>query len=172
MSIPIWQFAPQQATPAELRLLTAAAGEHTYAVSDYDHPRSRRTADQLANKGLVILDAGRAAGWEPGMWQATLTVNGWNTLWRANGDRHVPGCGGQWLPTGVCEGCRARRRLDEPAFETYIEHASPSERTFLTARASLYCDEHGYARQDEWSTDKTCRRQDGSPRHQRSFIRL
>lgn len=172
MSIPIWQFAPQTATPAGLALLTDAAANSSYSVSDYDHPRSRQTANRLATKGLVILTAGRAAGWEPGMWMAHLTVNGWNTMWRANGDRHDPGCGGEWHPNGTCTGCFEKRRLDEQAFEAYIEATDADERAFLTSHSALFCDEHGYARQSEWSTDKTCRRTDTSPAHQRSFIRL
>ena len=44
-STPIWQFAPQQVTPAELALLTDAATSGTFSVSDFDHPRSRRTAN-------------------------------------------------------------------------------------------------------------------------------
>lgn len=172
MSVPIWQFAPQQVTAAELALLTDAATEGSYSVSDYDHPKSRRTANQLAAKGLVTLSAGREAGWEPGMWMATLTVNGWNAMWRANGDRHLPGCGGNWRKDGTCDGCSEKRRLDETAFEDYLETTDEDEAKFLSTHSRLWCDEHGYARQSEWTTDKTCRRTDSSPSHQRPFIRL
>lgn len=172
MSIPIWQFAPQSVTPAELTLLMHAAAEPTFSISDYDHPRSRRTANRLAAKGLVTLAAGAAAGWEPGMWMATLTVNGWNAMWRANGDRHTPGCGGQWQKDGTCDGCSEKRRLDEPAFEEYLEATDDEERVFLSNRSRLWCDEHGYARESEWTTDKTCRRTDASPAHQLPFVRL
>lgn len=172
MSIPIWQFAAQDVTKAELALLMDAAADDNYSVSDYDHPRGRRTAGQLARKGLVVLTAGRAAGWEPNMWQATLTVNGWNAMWRANGDRHIVGCGGTWQKDGTCDGCGELRRLDDPAFDDYIDATTPDERAFLTGHTKLWCDEHGYAREREWSTDKTCRRSDGSSRHERPFVRL
>ena len=172
MSIPIYQFAPQQVTPAELAMLMFAAENPALSVSDDDHPRGRRTANQLARKGLIHLSAGRAAGWDPGMWMGTLTVNGWNAMWRANGDRHTPGCGGAWQKDGLCDGCGERRRLDEDAFEEYIEATDSEERAFLTSHGRLFCDEHGYARQRDWTTDKTCRGPNASPTHSTIFTRV
>ena len=172
MSTPIWQFAPQKVTAAELDLLMFAANDDNFSVSDYDHPRSRRTAGQLARKGLVTLSAGRAAGWEPDMWQAILTVNGWNAMWRANDNRHIVGCGGTWQKDGTCDGCSELRRLDEPAFAEYLDATDADERAFLTNHTKLWCDEHGFARQSEWTTDKVCRRKDGSSIHQGPFTRL
>lgn len=172
MSIPVWQFGPQTVTPAELQLLMDAATDPALSVSDDDHPRSRRTAGQLARKGLVTLSAGASAGWGPGMWMATLTVNGWNAMWRKNGNRHEPGCGGSWQKDGTCVGCGERRRLDENAFEDYIEATTDEERAYLTGHSRLFCDEHGYARQRDWTTDKICRGANPSPTHSPIFIRL
>lgn len=172
MMVEVWKYAPQSVTAAELALLVDAAADPAFSVSDYDHPRSRRTAGQLARKGLVFLVAGAEAGWERSMWQATLTVNGWNAMWRAHGDRHSDGCGGAWQKDGTCDGCSALRRLDEDAFEDYIEATTEEERKYLQGHSRLFCDEHGYARQRHWTTDKTCRQGQQSPRHEAPFTRL
>lgn len=167
----LWSLMPQRVTPAEKTLLHDAAMSPDESVSDQTHPHARRAANSLARKRLVRLQVGAEAGWEKDMWVATLTAPGWNALWRANGDRHEPGCGGEWLPEGFCGGCGAHRVLDVVAFDTYVEHADADERAFLTGHGRLWCDEHGFARQAQWSTDKTCR-QPGSPYHERSFHRV
>lgn len=166
-----WAIATPRLTPSEAALLAGAAAERESSVSDLSHPTRRRTARGLASKGAVILQEGETAGWEPQMWVATITCVGWNALWEHHGGRHEPGCGGRWLPTGVCERCGAKRRLDAAAFDTYLLSADHEERAFLTSRTRLWCDEHGFARASEWTTDKTCRLA-GSPYHERAFIRV
>lgn len=168
---PLYLLPRQSVTPAEAAMLEYAARDGAFAVSDGSHPRQRRTANQLARKGLLTVVAGAEAGWDRGMWQGTITCPGFNALYEARGNRHVDGCGGLWQPDGTCDGCRVLRRLDEEAFEQLLA-ANAEEARFLGSRARLWCDEHGYARSADWTTDKTCRRPGGSPVHELGFIRV
>lgn len=169
--IPIYDLPAVPVSTAELSLLTDAARGEDWSVSNESHPTRRRTARVLARKGLFTLLEGASTGWEPDMWAAALTCPGWNTIWRANGERHVPGCGSDWLPDGSCSGCGIVRRLDAEAFDEYLEATTSVERAFLSQRTRLWCDEHGFARDAQWTTTKTCG-QAGSPYHERNFFRV
>ncbi|SDH42526.1 hypothetical protein [Microbacterium sp. 77mftsu3.1] len=171
MSHELSSLLPQRVTPGELELLTYAAFSPDEAVADDTHSHAVRAARSLARKGLVKLLAGAAAGWEPGVWMATLTCPGWNALWRANGDKHEPGCGMSWLPEGICGGCGAERPLDAAAWDAYALTLPDAERARAATGSKLWCDEHGYIRPENWTTDKTCR-QAGSPRHERILTRV
>jgi hypothetical protein len=163
-------MGPVEVTVAELRILADAAADPVQCVSDMTHKTRLRTVRVLARNGLLLLLQGAEAGWDADMWAAPLTCPGWNALWRAHGDRHVDGCGGLFTAAGFCDGCGALRRLDAAAFDAYLVEADNEERAFLTNRAQLWCDEHGFARQEQWTTDKTCRLP-GSPYHEAGFIR-
>lgn len=155
-------------TPAEVVILREAMRDVDLSVSNETHKTRRATVNRLARRGLVKLFAGASAGWEPDMWAATPTAAGKASLWLALGG-HI--CGATWSSLGVCTGCGAKRELDYDAFEEYIANTTEEERTFLTSRGRLYCDEHGFARQEHWTTAKTCPLS-GSPYHDRGYFRL
>ena len=119
---------------------------------------------KLAHRGLVRYLNSDQGGWPAGMWAAYPTCNGFNAMWRHAGDTHVERCSAPWNPDGTCTGCRARRLLDLPAYETYIAALPPQDRTEELAVSALWCAEHGYLRRLDVTTQKTCRFT-GSPLH-------
>jgi hypothetical protein len=152
-------------------MLMDAAESPDRSVSDATHKTRRRTANALARKGLLTVMSGPETGWEPDMWAGVITAPGWNAVYRAHDDRHTPGCGGQWKPDGTCTGCRQLRQLDIEAWDVFLEATGDDERKFLEHRARLWCNEHGFARMADWTTDKTCRREGASPYHEQGYIR-
>jgi len=159
-------LAPQDITGAEARWLTRAVDSDSAMYGD-GRSAARDHARRLASRGLVTWLDWREAGWEPGMWGATVTCPGFNALWRHNGDRHTPGCGGRWLADGTCDGCATLRRLDLDAWETFRLATAED-----VDRSALWCDEHGYLRRSQWRTTKTCGLSGGSSQHDGGLQRV
>ena len=126
---------------------------------------------KLAGRGLVRYLNSDQGRWPAGMWAAYPTCNGLNAMWRHAGDTHVAGCAAPWKPDGTCTGCRDRRLLDLPAYETYIAALPPQDRTNELAVSALWCAEHGYLRRADVTTQKLCSFT-GSPLHDGQLNRV
>lgn len=152
-----WQTPPVEISPAEARLLLAAATSRDFAVyGARTSTPAARTARSLRAKRCVRYIVGRQNGWESGMWAAYPICAGWNALWRHHQDRHIDGCGQPWLPSGDCSGCSARRRLDLHAWDRRLETLTGEQLRRETGRTLLWCAEHGYVRADDVTTAKVC----------------
>ena len=125
----------------------------------------------LGSMGLMRFLEGADGGRAKGTWIAYLTCNGFNALWRYAGDTHVDGCGGQWTANGTCASCHQRRRLDLPAYRSYLDAMSAGERRDERSTAALWCVEHGYLCRGEITTTKICRLP-GTPLHDGGLDRV
>lgn len=148
-----------------------AQSPHRMIGSTSDRTPVARRARDLARRGLAQYISGARGGWSPGTWGAYPTCNGFNAMWRHAGDTHVDGCGSPWSSTGICTGCRTRRLLDLPAYEQYLKALPEDARHNETRTSALWCIEHGYIRQADATTQKTCPRT-GSPLHDGGLNRV
>ena len=123
-----------------------------------------RRCRRLAQKGLAQYLASAQGGWPAGMWAAYPTCNGLNAMWRHAGDTHVGDCGARWRPDGTCSMCNAKRLLDLPAYERYLAALPGPDREIALSVSALWCNEHGYLRRPDITTQKLCRFS-GSPLH-------
>ena len=144
-----------------------------YSSPGHRNPTQRHLR-ALDGMGLVEFIGWRAGGWDRGMWAARLTVLGKNVAYRGlagtGPDTHV-GCGGAWLPSGGCTGCRNERDLDREAYEDWLDALDPQARRREQHGPRLFCIEHGFLRQKHVRTDKTCG-QPGTPLHDGGLLRL
>ena len=166
-----YRLARQSVNVAEARWLHAAVQSGGVAYGD-GPGAARRHALALHDRLLVRYLAAQESGWALGMWGAVVLATGYNALWQARGDTHTPGCGSPWAPDGTCTGCRVLRRLDVDAYTQFRDITG--DRDPVTGQAGqsvLWCDEHGYLRRTQWTTDKTCRAS-GSPLHEVNMMRL
>lgn len=154
----------------DLLMLLAQAPDRMIGGASTSAAMARRARD-LAGRGLLRYLSGADGGWSAGVWGAYPTCNGANAMWRYAGDVHVDGCGSVWAESGECTGCRARRLLDLPAYEQYLNALPAAERAFEVRTSALWCIEHGYIRQADTTTQKICLRQ-GSPLHDGGLIRV
>ena len=148
----------------------ARSGDLMIAGSSTRTVMARRAAD-LGRRGLARYVSGAEGGWSVGLWAAYPTCNGFNAMWRHAGDTHVDGCGSVWNADGSCSGCREVRRLDLLACEQYIQTLPAEARDVELRTAALWCAEHGFIRQPDVTTGKTCRFP-GSPVHDGGLDRV
>lgn len=170
----IWQFQLPRPTvsPTDAEVLWAAAASPDLGLYGDSRAAPRDRVKRLAGLGLFAWMDWRRCNWQAGMWGATLTCLGFNTLWEQAGDRHEPGCGNPWGVDGACTGCGALRRLDADAWGGYFDSLVGEDRSMVEGKTRLWCGEHGFLRWEQWQTDKTCRVQPASSEHETNTMRI